>query len=69
AMICSSGNRFLFISPSFNRGRTLISVGGNYPWQVSRTKLAFGWRGMAYENVRLVSHGALLSRPAQRAAL
>ncbi|MES0039783.1 hypothetical protein NKJ74_32040, partial [Mesorhizobium sp. M0046] len=27
-------NRFLFISPSFNRGRTLISDGGNYPWQV-----------------------------------
>lgn len=30
-------NRFLFISPSFNRGRTLISDGGNCPWQVSYT--------------------------------
>ncbi|MER9076657.1 hypothetical protein NKH80_28475, partial [Mesorhizobium sp. M0904] len=33
-------NRFLFISPSFNRGRTLISDGGNYPWQVTEDTLA-----------------------------
>src|SRR5690606_38499237 len=34
AMICSSVNRFRFICPSFNQGRTLISVGGKTQWQV-----------------------------------
>jgi multiple sugar transport system permease protein len=34
-MICSSVNRFRFICPSFNRGRTLTPGGGKTQWQVT----------------------------------
>src|SRR5690606_7199310 len=33
-MICSSENRFRFICPSFNQGRTLTPGGGKTQWQV-----------------------------------
>jgi IS5 family transposase len=36
-MICSSVNRFRFICPSFNRGRTLTPGGGKTQWQVKST--------------------------------
>jgi hypothetical protein len=37
-MICSSVNRFRFICPSFNRGRTLTPGGGKTQWQVNCPK-------------------------------
>jgi hypothetical protein len=37
-MICSSVNRFRFICPSFNQGRTLTPDGGKTQWQVNRSK-------------------------------
>src|SRR5690606_4009103 len=41
AMICSSVNRFRFIRPSFNRGRTLTPGGGKTQWQVNSMRKLF----------------------------
>jgi uncharacterized protein YjbJ (UPF0337 family) len=54
-MICSSVNRFRFICPSFNRGRTLTPGGGKTQWQVTVKEAA----GKATGNRQMEAEGAV----------
>jgi hypothetical protein len=75
AMICSSVNRFLFISPSFNRGRTLnlrwrkLSVAGQsplllHPGSRNRRPMCWLWLGGRYDFI----NGATIAAQSTRNA-